>query len=148
MSAERKNKQLDTNTSARDAILKCIDEMVALDNLNLVAQLKEDPSSELQFNWKDVKERVNRREYKTFSMIAADIRTIQEHLAQATKKSGKYQRYFSQLQKNVKKQWTSVDLIVRAKLYDWHPQGRDQAAAVRPPAPRSKNTCLVWRYLR
>ena len=99
----------------------------------LVSQLKHDPSYDLDKDWEDIKHKINNREYTIYSTLGLDLQKILDSVLSASKKNIKQQRPYSLSHKNIKKQLDQYERFMRARLYEWHPGGKQAAAQVLSP---------------
>lgn len=115
--------------AARNSLLQLID-MIKGDSGPLVSQLKYEPSYDLDKDWEDIKQKMQNREYTTYSTLAYDLQKILDSILTASKKNLKQQRPYSLSHKNIKKQLDQYERFLRARLYEWHPGGKAAAAQV------------------
>lgn len=118
--------------AARNSLLQLID-IIKGDSEPLVSQLKYEPSYDLDKDWEDIKQKIHNREYTTYSSLALDLQKILDSVLSASKKNIKQQRPYSLSHKNIKKQLDQYERFMRARLYEWHPGGKQAAAKVLCP---------------
>lgn len=118
--------------AARNSLLQLID-IIKGDSGPLVSQLKYEPSYDLDKDWEDIKQKIHNREYTTYSTLGLDLQKILDSVLSASKKNIKQQRPYSLSHKNIKKQLDQYERFMRARLYEWHPGGKQAAAQVLCP---------------
>lgn len=115
-------------TNARDSLVEYID-LIKADSGELVSQLKQDVTSELDIDWDDIKKKIMSRKYTIYGSLNGDIQKILEHLLAASKRSNK-QRGSGAMHKSIKRNLDKCERYLRGYLYEWHPKGKEQAAKV------------------
>ena len=113
---------------ARDHLVQYID-LIRGDSGELVSQLKQDITCELDIDWEDIKKKVISRKYTTYASLDGDIQKILEHVLAASKRNNK-QRGSGTTHKSIKRHLDKYERYLRAGLYEWHPKGKDQATKV------------------
>lgn len=125
---QQDSSELSPAIRARDSLIKYIDEIKA-DSGELVSQLKQDTTCELDIDWDDIKENILGRKYTIYASLNVDIQKILEHVLAASKRSNK-QRGSGATHKSVKRTLDKYERYLRGHLYEWHPKGKEQAAKV------------------
>ena len=114
---------------ARDSLVKYID-LIKADSGELVSQLKQDSTCELEIDWDDIKKKIIGRKYTIYASLNGDIQKILDHVLAASKRNTK-QRGSGTTHKSIKRHLDKYERYLRGHLYDWHPKGKEQAAKVR-----------------
>lgn len=115
---------------ARDSLVEYID-LIKADSVELVSQLKQDSTCELDIDWDDIKKKIMSRKYTIYASLNGDIQKILEHVLAASKRNNK-QRGSGTTHKSIKRHLDKYERYLRGNLYDWHPKGKEQAAKVCP----------------
>eukprot|EP00892_Ulva_mutabilis_P007377 jgi/Ulvmu1/5010/UM021_0027.1 len=113
-------------TRARDSLIEYID-IIKAESSELVSQLKQDSTSDLDFDWDDIKAKIRSRKYTIYGSLNADVQKILDHVLAASKRNNK-QRGSGTMHKNIKRNLDKYERYLRGHLYIWHPKGKEQAA--------------------